>query len=545
MQPQCCWHKDRIAPHDCPQFQAGDEALLLDRKQRFLTRCINCHLLLEDLRGLGPVAGDLMQLLPYAIEELINLRGMTRELQGRLDNLERRASFLREVGQELQTTLDKDAVIAMALTAVTAGEGFDLNRATLLLVDRHSRRLEGYLAIGPRDHAEAGRIWQEIAQRQLSLREMAQRLKHETFDDERAKFHDLLEALSISLDHSDHLFVRTLDGRTSRHITDLAREPGIAPRQIAALGVRELLLVPLISKQRRIGLLLADNLINNRPLDQRDLDALETFAAPVAYAIERADLHEQLQEELARTTRANQRLKESQLQILQMEKMALVGRISADVAHSIRNPLTIIGGYTRSLLKNLPQDDARRPAVDSIVRESRRLEEALEEILLYSEARHPTLDDWDLNQILQDVYAGIQDELSLTPARIELDLAPNLPLARVDFPRTGHCLRSILNQLLSAATAESRLQISTREQADRVVMTFNGRGLAPELLPEPGDTTPLSHGRRTAIGLALCARILEGQNADLQIQTEAEGNVQITIAWNLGKERFHESVADC
>jgi len=535
VQPQCCWHQEQIARHDCPNFRDGDDALLFDRKRRFLQRCLNCHLFIEDLRRLGPEAGDLPKLFPFAIEELMTLRGETRTLQGRLDSLERQGSFLREVGQELQSSLDKDAVIAMALTAVTAGEGFDLNRAILLLVDRRSQSLNGYLAIGPRDHNEAGQIWQEIEQQKFSLRDMALRLREEKLSAERAKFKDLLEILSIPLQRTEHLFSQILDSRISSHVTDLAAEPGLDPEQVAALGVREMILVPLISKRRRIGLLLADNLINNRPLGQHDLQALETFAAPVAYAIERAELYERLELALERTTAANQRLKDQQLQILQMEKMALVGRVTADVAHSIRNPLTIIGGNARNLLKTMPQDHIQRTAIDSIVRESRRLENALEEILLYSEARHPTLDDWDINQILYGVIAGVQDEISQAESSVQLDLSTSLPLVRLDFKRTGHCLRSILTQLLQAAQPNSRILIATRQQQDKIILTFSGSGLNPEQLPEPGHTTPNSNGKSTAIGLALCARILDGQNVAMQIQTDPAGAILITLGMDLNK----------
>jgi signal transduction histidine kinase len=522
----------------------GDDPLLYDRKQRFLLRCINCPLFLEDLRRLGPEAGDLPQLFPFAIEELVGQRAQIQELQGRIESLERQGSFLREVGQELQSSLDKDAVIAMALTAVTAGEGFDLNRAILLLVDHHSQSLLGYLAIGPRNHAEAGRIWQEIAQRNFSLREMAQRLRTEKIATERAKFQDLLDTLATPMHRSEHLFIQTLDSHLSRHIPDLAREPGIDPAQVAALGVQEIILVPLISKRRRIGLLLADNLINSRPLGQRDLQALETFAAPVAYAIERAELYERLQLELERTTSANRRLKEQQQQILQMEKMALVGRITADIAHSIRNPLTIIGGYARNLTKTMPEDDTQRPAIDSIIRESLRLEDALEEVLLYSEARHPTLDNWDINQILHGAYAGIQDDLNATAATVKLDLAPALPLARVDFKRLGYCLRSILKQLVHAATAKSRIAIASRQNEQQILVTFTGTNLDSDRLPHPGDATPDSCGKSSGLDLALCARILEGQNAALDIQTEPPGTVYMTIAITPIEERIHEPVTD-
>jgi len=544
VQPQCCWHKDQVEAHDCPNFRPGDEDLLYNRKERFLRRCVECPLFIQDLRSLDGDNDVLHLLFPFAIEELVQLRAGNRSLTSRLETLERQSAFLREVAQVLQSSLDRDEVIAMALTAVTAGKGFDLNRAVLLLVNRERQVLEGYLAIGPKDRAEAGRIWQEVETHDFTLREMARRLHEERLESEREKFRSLLEALQTSLNRTDHLFVRVLDQQESRLIRDLAAEPGIDPEQAQALGVNEMLLVPLISKQRRIGLLLADNLINQRMLTERDLQSLETFAPPVAYAIERAELNERLHHELERSTEANRRLKEQQLQILRMEKMALVGKITADVAHSIRNPLTIIGGFARNLAKKVASEDPQRPAIESIVREARRLEEALQEVLIYSEAQHPTLDDWDLNQILNGVYAGLQEDIAFCGARIELDLAPTLPLVRVDFKRTSQCLRSILHQLLNACNDGSSLRISTGQAPAEVRLLILADRLDPVRLPETGSITPDSVGHRTALGLSLCARVLEGQNATLDIQTLAEGEARVLIRIHQTKEDKDGPLAD-
>jgi len=546
LQAFCCWHKDRIEIHECPNFRPGDDELLFNRKRRFLTRCIQCHLFLEDLRRLGPQAGDLPELFPFALEELLQLRARNRQLDNRIAALEQQGEFLREVGQVLQSSLDRDEVIAMALTAITAGQGFNLNRAILLLAEKDRHHLAGYLAIGPRDHAEAGQIWQEIEEHDFSLREMARRLLEEKLESEREKFRDLLEILRTPLDDHHHIFVRVLDERESRQIVDLTTEPGIEPQQAAALGVREILIVPLISKQRRIGLLLADNIINGRPLEERDLRALETFASPVAYAIERAELYERLQQELEHSTEANRRLKEQQQQILRMEKMALVGKLTADVAHSIRNPLTIIGGFARNLAKRLTADDRQRPMVESIIRESRRLEVALQEILLYSESQHPALDDWDINQILAGAYAGIQEDLDLSGARVSLDLARALPPVRVDFKTTGQCLRSILNLLLHSARPESHIAITSRERDGEIQLDFSGTGLDQELLPETTAVTPDSTGKGTGLGLALSARVLEGQNASLESANPLPGVATITIRIPLAnREERHAAPADC
>ncbi|MHB8713860.1 MAG: hypothetical protein ACYC9T_16325, partial [Trichloromonadaceae bacterium] len=72
MNPQCCWNQEQIAPEACQSLRPGDDALLFDRKQRFVQRCLECPRFFEDLRNLGQESDGLASLFPYAMEELLN-----------------------------------------------------------------------------------------------------------------------------------------------------------------------------------------------------------------------------------------------------------------------------------------------------------------------------------------------------------------------------------------------------------------------------------------------------------------------------------------
>ena len=539
--PRCCWHQEQINPGDCPYLHSGEEELLFNRRRRILERCLECPRFFAELRSSQGREDDLTDILSYATEEMMALRVQVQELSGQVEVRNREIKFLHEVSLVLQTSVDIDEVIAMSLTAVTSGKGFGFNRAILLLVDRERQNLRGHFAVGPREAEEAGRIWHEVEARDYTLREMAQLFFEQKMEAERVKFSDLLAVLSVPLAHSDHLFVRALNEQFSRHIPDLPREPGIAPEQTQALGAREIVLVPLVSKSRRIGLLLADNNINRRPISTEDLHSLETFALPVSFAIERATLYERLQEELGRVTEANRRLKEQQEQILRMEKMALVGKIASNIAHSIRNPLTIIGGFARSLGKSTPAEDPKRQYIESIVREVRRLEEVLQEVLNYSESLHPTLDHWDLNQLISAVCTGLRQDLELNGVDCRLELAADLPPARIDYKQMSYCLRSLLNNALEAMPSGGRVVVRTARQDDALLITLvdNGPGMSPETLQAVTFPFASTKEKGSGLGLPLCRRILEGFGATLEIESRQGSGTVISIRMNLPKEESH------
>jgi len=544
---RCCCCQEHITPEDCPYLREGEQELYFDRRKRFLQRCVECPRFLENLRSRHEGCEAMVELLPYAVEEILASRAENRTLATQIESRSREVKFLHEVSLVLQTSIDMDEVIAMALTAVTAGKGFGLNRAILLLVDKERQNLKGYFAVGPRSLEDAARIWKEVEEQDLPLREMARLFFEQKMTAERERFSDLLSILSTPLNRTGHLFVRTLNDQASRHVAELAREPGITPEQVAALQVGELLLVPLISKNRRIGLLLADNIVSRRPIGSEDLSSLETFALPVSFAIERAALYARLREELNKLTEANKRLKEQQELIVRMEKMALVGKITANIAHSIRNPLTIIGGFARTLIKSTPPGDSKRQFIESIIREARRLEEALQEVLSYSESLHPTFDLWDVNQLVAAVYAGLRDDLELSGAECHLDFAAELPLIRIDFKKLSYCLRSLARHALEALPPGEKMEIRTRRRDGELLIELASSESAPGLDAEALRTAthPFLPGAEaeSGLGLSLCSRILGEHGARLEIGGKTGEEATITIILNIPTEEQHGTIA--
>jgi hypothetical protein len=99
----------------------------------------------------------------------------------------------------------------VALTAITAGKGFGMNRAFLLLTDKERTVLQGHLAIGPRHLEEASQVWGEIATNDMDLKTLAQNFLTNKLSSERAKFQDILERMTVDLSCHDNFLVKAMD----------------------------------------------------------------------------------------------------------------------------------------------------------------------------------------------------------------------------------------------------------------------------------------------------------------------------------------------
>ena len=129
--------------------------------------------------------------------------------------------------------------------------------------------LKGYLAIGPRNLEEASQVWNEILQNDMDLQTLAQNFRLNKLSSERAKFHDILEQLTVPLSNKDHIVIKALDGKHPMLVEGAFHHPDVPPELARLLGVDTFLLMPLISRNRRVGMIIADNCITHRTHHRR------------------------------------------------------------------------------------------------------------------------------------------------------------------------------------------------------------------------------------------------------------------------------------
>lgn len=529
MSYDCCWFNPERNPLECPNIEEGEEYLYASPRKRFVEKCIDCQWFQRDLASI-PEKNPLKNIIVTLREEYKEQKGHLQSLSAFLSSKSREIKFLHELSLVLQTSMELDEVLSVAMTAITSGKGFGMNRAFLLMVDREKNSLVGHLGVGPKDYEEAWRIWDEVDRSNFSLAELSKDFYKSKLATEKVKFQDVLEQLAVSLDDDGHIFNRALRERRPIHVENAFDDEAIDRKLVNLLGVSRFLVMPLISRNRSIGILLTDNFVTNKPISPRDLQSLQTFAFPVAFAIERASLYERLQEEVDKQTQANRKLQEQQALIVKMEQMAVVGRITASIAHSIRNPLAAIGGFARHLLKS-GNPDEKKEYLEHLVAAAKQLDDVLEEVFTYSESLHPVMDLWDLNQLAAAVSSAVRPKLEGMQLLLELDLAEGIPKAWLDYKQISFCLRAIILHFaarqqpggvirVASAADDNTLRLCVLDSQNSLTADDRSRLMTPfsemETLGEGG-------------GLALCMIILERHGSLLTMEAVADGGTKYCI----------------
>lgn len=526
----CCWSKESIAPEECPYISHEEHDLLSSRRLRLLQKCVDCFRFRDDLQKIREEGSPLAEIFPYLLDEFQAQRARIHSMTGFLDSKKREIRFLHELSVVLQTSMELDEVLSVAMTAITAGKGFGLNRAFLFLAEPENHLLRGHLGVGPRNYEEAWQTWDDITRNNFNLQEMAKNLYKTRLSVEKVKFQDVLSRLTQSLDDPHNMFTRALADRKPILVEDAFHKTPAERHVAEILGVDNFLVMPLISRNRQIGVIVADNYVTHRPITPQDMQSLETFAFAVAFAIERTSLYEQLQEKVDKLTAANLKLKEQQELIVRMEKMALVGKITSGIAHSIRNPLMVIGGFARSLLKNSPQDDPNREYLESIVREARQLDDVLEEVLAYSNSLYPAMDRWDINHLVQRLFQDFRERFDKDHVVWKMNLESDLPAAFIDYKQVTFCVRNIITTALEIIPEGGTLTIATKQESPDCVIL--------EVAAEDGAGGACVAGGALEIGpgLALCKTILEKQEISFSMINREDTGTRFTLHMPIRKK---------
>src|SRR5450759_1893805 len=343
-------------------------------------------------------------------------------------------------------------------------------------------------------------------------------------------------------------------------VPDIRNEPASPVNEIILReGYRSILIIPLLRPDHIVGALVVRRKTPGE-FPQSTIELLQTFADQSVVAIQNARLFESVEARTRELAKSLKDLRTAQDRLVQTEKLASLGQLTAGIAHEIKNPLNFVNNFSgvsaelidelQDVLKGISIDhkarteineltDTLRGNLDKVVQHGKRADAIVKNMLLHSRQGSGEHRRVDINTLVEEslnlAYHGaraekqgfnITMERSFDPAASEADLFPQeITRALLNLISNGFYAATKRKAEVNGGDYEPTLTAATKNLGDRVEIRIrdNGTGIPPEVrerLFTPFFTTKPA-GEGTGLGLSISHDIIVKQHGgSIEVDTK-------------------------
>lgn len=217
---------------------------------------------------------------------------------------------------------------------------------------------------------------------------------------------------------------------------------------------------------------------------------------------------------------------------LQTERLASIGQALSFVTHEVKTPLTVIGGFARSLLQcdTIERDD--RNKLDIIVKEVQRLEGLLAEIQDFTKPLRMERKELSLAPCLREVISLFGDSGAAAGVSFVLNIEGE-PLISADPDRLRQVLLNVIKNAMEAILREGEISVRAWEEAEAVFVEIQdtGEGIPQERLEDIFEPFVTTKKGGSGLGLSLCRKIVEDHGGEIAIHSRTGHGARVCMSF--------------
>jgi signal transduction histidine kinase/DNA-binding response OmpR family regulator len=427
------------------------------------------------------------------------------------------------------STMELDEILHAILIGITAEEGLRFDRAFLALFDESGVILEGRLAIGPGSREEGLPAWSGLerqAGRSLNFDFKARRDAQSA----HAEINRIVRALRIEARDSEHILIRAVRNRKSINVIGGQCAHAVPLELLGLLQEDSFVIVPLFSPSRALGVLIADHFVSRAPIGEEQIQALESFASQASLAIEHCRLYVTMERKIKELEEVTSELQKNKDLLVETERYSALGHMAAQLAHSIRNPITAIGGTARLLARKVENPEWLQ-FLSMMAAEAGKIEKILEDLFNFVEQSKPVLERTHLLPLVRKALLLHFNALNNRNITKTFIFPERDPLVRVDPRQIQQALVHLIRNSIEAMPQGGELTVNVAEENERVVIALSdtGQGMSREDLGHATDPFYTTKMVGAGMGLALVRRIIQDHEGELILASDAHRGMRATI----------------
>ena len=281
------------------------------------------------------------------------------------------------------------------------------------------------------------------------------------------------------------------------------------------------LVLPIRDAKGLSGILLTGSRLDERPFQEHDIRLLATLANQIGTALKNSMHYTSLMD-------SKEQLEELFAKVVQAEKMAALGEMSATLAHEIKNPLGIIRSSAQYLAEADRAAEIRQEMLHYIIDEVDGLNRVIGNILGLARFKSPVLKSLDMKQ---EITAICKRWLSSDDHNPEITLfisiARRLPPLLADPGQLGQVLLNLLRNCEEAMPEGGAIRLSVDRDGQEAVLRIEdeGCGIDPEKHEAVFDDFFTTKNNGLGLGLSVCRQIIQAHHGSISLNNRPQGGV--------------------
>ena len=224
--------------------------------------------------------------------------------------------------------------------------------------------------------------------------------------------------------------------------------------------------------------------------------------------------------------------KQLQEKLLQSERLAALGHMAAHISHEVKNPLMVIGGLARQVLRGLAGDPQKNlEKLKIIVEEIRRLEDFLAEVGSFAKLSETKKGVVNLNTLIQELALKLEPSLHERNIKLSLNLDTKLPQVQFAPLPLSQVLLNIAKNSIEAMPAGGNLTFISGCHNDGVFVQISdtGEGIPPDIMDKIFQPFYSTKPKGSGLGLAISKTIIEAHQGEIKIESEPDRGTSVTV----------------
>lgn len=223
-------------------------------------------------------------------------------------------------------------------------------------------------------------------------------------------------------------------------------------------------------------------------------------------------------------------IKDLNEEVARHKRLVALGKLSAGIAHEIRNPLSSIRGLAQFVYNSFSKSDERKEDLNTIIQEVDRLNKLVAQVLDYAKLKVLNLAPFSLSNLINKIVELFKQEIKNKQIKFNLELSPDISLIQADEDQIRQILMNIIINAIQAIAEKGEIKIKTEKSllkgkpAIKLIIEDNGIGIVDKDLNQIFDPFFSTKEKGSGLGLSIVYKLVEGHQGEIKVESkEGEG----------------------